>query len=37
MLTNVVAEQRPGSRLSCQIRIEPRLAGLVIAFPDRQS
>ncbi|HEX9473136.1 MAG TPA: 2Fe-2S iron-sulfur cluster-binding protein [Steroidobacteraceae bacterium] len=37
MLTNVVAEQRPGSRLSCQIRIEPMLAGLVVAFPDRQS
>jgi 2Fe-2S ferredoxin len=37
MLTNVAAEQRPTSRLSCQIRIEPNLAGLVVAFPDRQS
>ncbi len=37
MLTNVAAELRPGSRLSCQIRIAPELAGLVVAFPDRQS
>jgi len=37
MLTNVVAEQRPNSRLSCQIRIEPALEGLVVAFPERQS
>jgi 2Fe-2S ferredoxin len=37
MLTNVAAEQRPTSRLSCQIRIEPGLEGLVVAFPDRQS
>jgi ferredoxin, 2Fe-2S len=37
MLTNVAAEQRPTSRLSCQIRIEPVLDGLVVAFPDRQS
>ena len=37
MLTNVAAEQRPTSRLSCQIRIEPALDGLVVAFPDRQS
>jgi 2Fe-2S ferredoxin len=37
MLTNVAAEQRPTSRLSCQIRIEPGLDGLVVAFPDRQS
>lgn len=37
MLTNVAAERRPGSRLSCQIRIEPGLEGLVVAFPDRQS
>lgn len=37
MLTNVAAELRPGSRLSCQIRIEPGLEGLVVAFPDHQS
>ena len=37
MLTNVAAEQRPNSRLSCQIRIEPGLDGLVVAFPERQS
>ena len=37
MLTNVAAEQRPTSRLSCQIRIEPGLDGLVVAFPERQS
>ncbi|HKC16883.1 MAG TPA: 2Fe-2S iron-sulfur cluster-binding protein [Steroidobacteraceae bacterium] len=37
MLTNVAAEQRPNSRLSCQICIEPALEGLVVAFPERQS
>jgi 2Fe-2S ferredoxin len=37
MLTNVAAEQRATSRLSCQIHIEPGLEGLVVAFPDRQS
>jgi ferredoxin, 2Fe-2S len=37
MLTNVAAERRATSRLSCQIRIEPGLEGLVVAFPDHQS
>jgi 2Fe-2S ferredoxin len=37
MLNNVAAERRANSRLSCQIRIEPTLAGLTVRFPDRQS
>jgi len=28
---------RPQSRLSCQIRIRPELAGLVLQVPDRQA
>jgi 2Fe-2S ferredoxin len=27
---------RPGSRLSCQIRVKPELDGLVVTTPDRQ-
>ena len=37
MLTNVVAEQRPNSRLSCQLIAEDSLDGLTVQFPDRQS
>jgi 2Fe-2S ferredoxin len=37
MLSNVAAERRANSRLSCQIRIEPTLEGLTVRFPDRQS
>jgi 2Fe-2S ferredoxin len=37
MLTNVAAEQRPNSRLSCQLVAEDSLDGLTVQFPDRQS
>jgi 2Fe-2S ferredoxin len=37
MLTNVAAERRPNSRLSCQLIVEPGLDGLSVRFPDRQS
>src|ERR1700722_12362116 len=37
MLTNVAAERRPNSRLSCQLTVEPGLDGLTVRFPDRQS
>ncbi|MDU6834720.1 MAG: 2Fe-2S iron-sulfur cluster-binding protein [Bradyrhizobium sp.] len=30
-------EVRPNSRLSCQIKVQPALAGLVVRIPDRQS
>jgi 2Fe-2S ferredoxin len=36
MLDGVVAEHRPESRLSCQIKITPEIAGLVVRLPDRQ-
>jgi 2Fe-2S ferredoxin len=37
MLTNVAAERRPESRLSCQLIVVPELDGLTVRFPDRQS
>ena len=37
MLANVVAERRPNSRLSCQIRARAELDGMVVRLPDRQS
>jgi 2Fe-2S ferredoxin len=37
MLTNVAAERRPNSRLSCQLIVQPALDGLTVEFPDRQS
>jgi len=37
MLENVVAERRPNSRLSCQIKMSEVLDGLVVRFPDAQS
>jgi ferredoxin, 2Fe-2S len=37
MLSNVAAERRPNSRLSCQLTVEPALDGLAVQFPDRQS
>jgi len=36
MLENVAAERRPNSRLSCQIKADAALEGLVISLPDRQ-
>lgn len=37
MLTNVAAERRANSRLSCQLIAEDALDGLTVQFPDRQS
>jgi 2Fe-2S ferredoxin len=37
MLSNVAAQRRPNSRLSCQLMVEPALDGLTVQFPDRQS
>jgi 2Fe-2S ferredoxin len=37
MLSNVAAERRPNSRLSCQLIAEDALEGLTVQFPDRQS
>jgi len=36
MLDYVAAERRPTSRLSCQIKAESALEGLVINLPERQ-
>jgi 2Fe-2S ferredoxin len=36
MLDTVAAERRPNSRLSCQIKVDAALEGLVVALPDRQ-
>jgi ferredoxin, 2Fe-2S len=36
MLGFVVAERRPGSRLSCQIPITDALDGLLVTLPDAQ-
>ena len=36
LLDGAAAERRPTSRLSCQLRITPDLAGLVLRLPDRQ-
>ncbi len=37
MLSNVAAERRHNSRLSCQLIVESALDGLTVQFPDRQS
>ena len=36
MLANVVAERRPSSRLSCQLKAAPALEGLVLTLPESQ-
>ena len=36
LLDGVAAERRPGSRLSCQIKLTPALDGLVLRLPERQ-
>jgi 2Fe-2S ferredoxin len=36
MLECTAAERRPGSRLSCQIKIADGLGGLVLRLPERQ-
>ncbi|WP_316226695.1 2Fe-2S iron-sulfur cluster-binding protein [Bradyrhizobium sp. SZCCHNS3052] len=37
LLDGTATERRPNSRLSCQIKVQPALAGLVVRIPDRQS
>ena len=37
MLEGVVAERRPESRLSCQLKVDASLDGLVIHVPEQQS
>ena len=37
LLDGTAAERRPNSQLSCQIKVQPALAGLVVRIPDRQS
>lgn len=36
LLDGTAAERLPTSRLSCQIKIEPELNGLVLRLPERQ-
>jgi 2Fe-2S ferredoxin len=36
MLDMTAAERRPNSRLSCQIVLDPELAGLTAHLPDTQ-
>lgn len=36
MLECTASERQPGSRLSCQVRIDPALDGLVVRLPERQ-
>lgn len=36
MLAATAAERKSNSRLSCQIRMKPELAGLIVRMPDRQ-
>jgi 2Fe-2S ferredoxin len=36
MLECTACERQPGSRLACQIRIDPALQGLVARLPERQ-
>ncbi len=36
MLECTASERRPNSRLSCQIKLAPELAGLTVHLPERQ-
>lgn len=36
MLENVVAERRAGSRLACQVKVSPAMAGAQIHLPECQ-
>jgi 2Fe-2S ferredoxin len=36
LLEGVAADRLPTSRLSCQIKVEPELDGLVLRLPERQ-
>ncbi|MGC2775885.1 MAG: 2Fe-2S iron-sulfur cluster-binding protein [Bradyrhizobium sp.] len=37
LLDGTAAERLPNSRLSCQLKVQPALAGLVVRIPNRQS
>lgn len=37
LLDGTAADRLPNSRLSCQIKVQPALAGLVVRIPGRQS
>ena len=37
MLECTAAERQPNSRLSCQVKMTPELAGLVVLIPERQT
>jgi 2Fe-2S ferredoxin len=37
LLDGTAADRLPNSRLSCQVKVQPALAGLVVRIPDRQS
>ena len=37
MLGFVAAERQPSSRLSCQIKLDEELSGIVVTIPPRQS
>ncbi len=37
MLECTAAERQPNSRLSCQVKMTPELAGLVVLIPARQT
>ena len=36
MLENVASERRPNSRLACQLKASPALAGLILSLPETQ-
>jgi len=36
MLESVAAERRPNSRLACQLKAAPEMAGAVVTLPDMQ-
>lgn len=37
LLDGTASERLPNSRLSCQIKVQPALEGLVLRLPERQS
>ncbi|MFN4145306.1 MAG: 2Fe-2S iron-sulfur cluster-binding protein [Runella sp.] len=36
MLEGTTAERKPNSRLSCQVRVSPKLNGLIVHIPEKQ-
>ncbi len=37
MLDSTAAERRPNSRLSCQLKLNAGLDGIVVTMPERQA